>query len=151
MSHLSISPPYLVGRAKKRSGRAHEEMTENSFPKTDSEMTDCRGQIGHEQLLTRSTLVGEIVIWSRVEIDSDILPQLQEIWGMHLTIFGSDSNHSRTFGKLHNRHMYQSPHSANTWKVLFVLFVEHHPEGRNVEVQMEQRKWTFHLLFKLRK
>ena len=55
-------PPYLVGRAKKRSGRAHEEMTENSFPKTDSEMTDWGGQIGHEQLLTRSTLVGEIVI-----------------------------------------------------------------------------------------
>ena len=55
-------PPYLVGRAKKRSERAQEEMTENSFPKTDSEMTDCRGQIGHEQLLTRITLVGEIVI-----------------------------------------------------------------------------------------
>ena len=50
-------PPYLVGRAKKRSGRAHEEMTENSFPKTDSEMTDCRGQIGHEQLLTEVLLV----------------------------------------------------------------------------------------------
>ena len=54
-------PPYLVGRAKKRSERADEEMTENSFPKTDSEMTDWGGQIGHEQLLTRITLVGEIV------------------------------------------------------------------------------------------
>ena len=73
--------PCLVGRAKKRSERAQEEMTENSFPKTDSEMTDWGwgGQIGYEQLLTRSTLVGEIVISSRVEIDSDILPQLQEI------------------------------------------------------------------------
>ena len=91
--HMQITPtPYLVGRAKKRSGRAHEEMTENSFPKTDSKMTDWGGQIGHEQLLTRSTLVGEIVIWSRVEIDSDILPQLQEIWGRNFTIFGSHSN-----------------------------------------------------------
>ena len=54
-------PPYLVGRAKKRSGRTHEEMTENSFPKTDSKMTDWGGQIGHEQLLTRRTFVGEIV------------------------------------------------------------------------------------------